>query len=437
MVQLTSLLKSDGQGALQITTPLRKCTVALGALVLLQILDGTGVLDQGGLGESSIHDSQAKGHARGVIDTSRQSNDRVSSLSSDFNALSDIGGHKETVESHVALLQSSIDTLLAGSALAELQSLEVGLVHDTLGLEGSEKAVLARAEGRVDTGQTTLGAVVIDVVLDKVLNGADVSVLDLGQVVAQVVVEVNLDVGVRRLVRVAAGGAVVPVPAIRRDNLLVVGQLGAVDDGGAGGLNQLNQVKELGDLVGITEGPEGLPGDTEYGALKSGLVGQELGVTTDRGETLLGGGVVIAGVNAVDGIEGIDGITDGLTEGADGILVGRLRDDTGTGGQTNSGLDANDGVALSGVNDTAVGLGSESNRHKVGADSNTRASAATTGVNGEVVSTAALAPTGAEAFGVVVGAHVGPLAQSSLAKKQSTSLAHSVDNIRITGHNVA
>jgi hypothetical protein len=74
-------------------------------------------------------------------------------------------------------------------------------------------------------------------------------------------------------------------------------------------------------LRGITERPEGLPGDTEDGALESSSVAQELGVAASGGETLLGESVVVAAVNSVDSIERVDGVANRLAEGSDGVLV--------------------------------------------------------------------------------------------------------------------
>jgi hypothetical protein len=115
--------------------------------------------------------------------------------------------------------------------------------------------------------------------------------------------------------------------------------------------------------------------------------------------------------------------------------VQRLGDNTITGGQADGRLDTNDSITLGGVNDTAVGLGTKSNGDQVGTNSNTGTGAATTGVNGEVVGTAALATTGTEALGVVVRAHISPLTQGTLAQEQSTGLTHAVNNVGITGDN--
>jgi hypothetical protein len=114
-----------------------------------------------------------------------------------------------------------------------------------------------------------------------------------------------------------------------------------------------------------------------------------------------------------------------------------LGDDTGTRGQTNSGLDTNDRVSLGRVDDTAISLSSEGDGNQVGTNSNTGTSATTTGVDSEVVSTTALTTAGSEALRVVVGAHVSPLAESTLAKKQSTGLTEAIDDVRVTGNNTA
>jgi hypothetical protein len=69
---------------------------------------------------------------------------------------------------------------------------------------------LAGAEGRADAWGTAFGAVVVVVVGDDVGKGADLGVFKLGQVFRDVVVEVNLDVGIFGFVGVASGGAVIP-----------------------------------------------------------------------------------------------------------------------------------------------------------------------------------------------------------------------------------
>jgi len=78
------------------------------------------------------------------------------------------------------------------------------------------------------------GADIVDVVLDDVCEGADLGVIKLSEVFCDVVVEIYFDIGVFGLVGVAAGGAVVPVPAIGRDNCLPVGKFRAVYYGSTG-----------------------------------------------------------------------------------------------------------------------------------------------------------------------------------------------------------
>lgn len=130
----------------------------------------------------------------------------------------------------------------------------------------------------MDAWVSAFGAVVDFVVPDEILDGLDVCVVHLREVVAEVVVEVGLDVRVFGFVWVATSRAIVPIPASWRDDLLVVGEFSAVDDGCTGGLDQIDQLQELGDFVGVTECPEGFPWETEYSALKGVLIGEELGV---------------------------------------------------------------------------------------------------------------------------------------------------------------
>lgn len=51
------------------------------------------------------------------------------------------------------------------------------------------------------------------------------------------------------------------------------------------------------------------------------LCRQVLGITTGGRLAVLGGSVVVAGINAVDTIKRIDGIANSLSKGSDGILV--------------------------------------------------------------------------------------------------------------------
>ena len=130
----------------------------------------------------------------------------------------------------------------------------------------------------MDAWVSAFRAVVDFVVPDEILDGLDVCVVHLREVVAEVVVEVGLDVCVFGFVRVATSSAIVPVPASGRDDLFVMGEFSAVDDGCTGGLDQMDQLQELGDFIGLTECPERFPWETEYGALKHIFFGKELSV---------------------------------------------------------------------------------------------------------------------------------------------------------------
>lgn len=166
-------------------------------------------------------------------------------------------------------------------------------------------------------GVAALGAVIVKVVLDDVVDGADVGVCQLREILVDVVVEVDLDVCVLGLVGEATRGAVVPVPAVGGDDGLVVGDLGVVDDGCAGALDELDEGGERGLLLGVRVHPEALPGDAKGGVLEGLLGGEELGVATFGGLPLLRGRVVVSRVDAVDGVECVDCVADGAAKCAD------------------------------------------------------------------------------------------------------------------------
>lgn len=86
----------------------------------------------------------------------------------------------------------------------------------------------------MDIGDSSFGAEIVDIVLDNVCEGADVGVIKLSEIFCDVVVEIYFDIGVFGLVGVATGGAVVPVPAVGRDNCLPVGKFCAVYNGSTG-----------------------------------------------------------------------------------------------------------------------------------------------------------------------------------------------------------
>jgi hypothetical protein len=286
------------------------------------------------------------------VDTSRNGDGRIAGLGRDLNALSDIRRNEKAIKLLAVVGESIVDTV-AGRRLAKVQGLPVSLILDTLGLERSEETILTGPESRVAVGHgvTTLRAGELVVIVNKVLQRTNSGVVELRQVGLDVVVEVNLDVGVLGLIGEATGGTIIPVPAVGADDGLVVGNLGVVDDGGTSRLDELDDAGKDLLLLGIGVDPETLPGETESGALEGSAVRQELGVSTLGGQTLLGKSVVVSGVDTVDGIKSIGGIADSAAKGANGILVLRFGNDTSAGSQTNSGLDANNGVALSRVDD--------------------------------------------------------------------------------------
>lgn len=333
--------------------------------MLLQVLNGAGILDQLVLTKGGLQDSQAKGHARVGVDTGGNGDGRVTGLGGDLDALGNIRRDKETVQLLALVGESIVDTV-SGGGLAELEGLPVGLVLDTLGLERSEETVLAGPESRstVGHGVATLGSGVLVVVFDNVLERADLGVVELGKVSLDVVVEIDLDVGVLGLVGETAGSAVVPVPAVGADEGLVVGDLGVVDDGGAGRLDEGQDAGQDLLLLRIGVDPEAVPGDTESGTLEGSAVGQELGISALGGQALLSQGVVVSGVNAVNSIEGVGSIANSAAKGTDGILVLGFGNDTGAGCQTNGGLDADNGVTLSRVDDCCTSVSTQNTQRK-------------------------------------------------------------------------
>ncbi len=164
---------------------------------------------------------------------------------------------------------------------------------------------------------TALGAVVVKVVLDDVVNGLDVGVFQLGQVLVDVVIKVDLDIRQLGLVDAAALRAPVPVPAVGADNGLVVGDFGAVDNGRAGRLDELQQLGQDLQLLLVGVLPVALPRQTKGGALERLLCAQKLRVAALGSLALLRGRVVVVLVDAVDGIKGVDGVADGAAKGTD------------------------------------------------------------------------------------------------------------------------
>lgn len=80
---------------------------------------------------------------------------------------------------------------------------------------------------------------------------------------------------------------------------------------------------------------------------------------------------------------------------------------------------------------TTIRLSTQSKRHLVARDGHTGTGATATGVDGEVVGVAALATATRVALGVVVGAHVRPLTERSLAQQDRTRLAQTMHDVRI------
>ena len=135
------------------------------------------------------------------------------------------------------------------------------------------------------------------------------------------------------------------------NNGLVVSDFSAVDDGGTSRLDKLDELNKLGLHVIIGKHPEGVPRKTKDGTLESTLVSEVLRVSTLGGLATLRKSVVIALVNTIDSIKNSNSILDVAGKGTNRILVLTLGNDTSTRGQANSGLEANNGVAVGRVND--------------------------------------------------------------------------------------
>ena len=101
------------------------------------------------------------------------------------------------------------------------------------------------------------------------------------------------------LVRVASRGAIVPVPAVGRDDGLVVRELGAVDDCGAGGPDELEGGGEEGVLfrISVLE-----PEDAEARIAERGAIGKQSDAATGRSMVCLRGGIILTRIRTVDGI---------------------------------------------------------------------------------------------------------------------------------------
>lgn len=278
--------------------------------------------------------------------------DGVASLGGDLRSLGDLGRHEKPREL-VSLVVESVVDAIAARGLAEVEGLEVNLVLLALSLEGGEETVLARGKSRValGVGEAALCAVVVLVELYNILQRLDVGVVELGQIGIDVVVEVDLDIGVLGLVRETAGGAPVPVPAVGADDGLVVCDLSTIDDSSASSLDKIDELEKLVQLILVSVDPEALPGETEGGILESILVGEKLRVTARRGLALLSESVVVARINSIDGVEHKSGILDGARKGSNRVLVLRFGNDAGTGSQANGRLDADESVAHSRVDD--------------------------------------------------------------------------------------
>lgn len=374
-------------------------------------------------------------------------------MGSDLRSLSDLRRNEKTGELLSIVVQSVVNTL-AARRHAELESLEVSLVLLSLGLERSQESVLSRSKSGMTLAIlvriSTLSAVKLLVELDNILQALDVGVADLGQIRLDVVVKVNLDVGVLGLVGETSDGAVVPVPAVWADEGLVVGNLGTVDDGGAGRFDKIDKLKKLLLHILIGVHPKALPRKTKDGALESLLVSKILRIAAPGSLALLSKGVVVALVDSVDAVENEGGVLDGAGKGADGVLVLTLGDDASAGSQADSGLEADEGVTVGGVDDlrsvsldrvsvllvltTAISLSAQRKGDGVGSNTGTATRRATTRVHSKVVRAANLTTTSRVTLRVVIATHISPLTKSSLAEKHSASFTELLDDVRIAGH---
>lgn len=86
---------------------------------------------------------------------------------------------------------------------------------------------------------------------------------------------------------------------------------------------------------------------------------------------------------------------------------------------------------------TSIGLCAQGKGNDVGSNTNTAARAAATGVDSQIVGAADLATTARVALGVVVAAHISPLAEASLAEEHGAGVAQLADDMRVSRHDVA
>ena len=86
--------------------------------------------------------------------------------------------------------------------------------------------------------------------------------------------------------------------------------------------------------------PEANPRQAEGGVMKCTSICQELKKTTWWRSRFLGSSVIVAQIDAVDSIESVCRIADGSSKCADSVLVSTLRDDTGSGRQSNRRFNA-------------------------------------------------------------------------------------------------
>ena len=114
-----------------------------------------------------MHQCKSEWHNRHCINSSGNSDHRISRLGSDLIGLSDVWRNKESIEFGTILkvIQSSIYSLLPRTLLAELECLPVCIVHDTASGKGGNEPILARTKGWIDSWCTAFGAEVVDIVL--------------------------------------------------------------------------------------------------------------------------------------------------------------------------------------------------------------------------------------------------------------------------------
>jgi len=267
---------------------------------------------------------------------------------------------------------------------------------------------LARPKGRMNARITAFGPVVVVIVGDDVSKRANLGVFKFGQVGRDVVVEVNFNIGVLGFVRVASGGAVnpdqkvclvsvvqgvsgchrnQPIPTIRAHDCLIIRQFSSIDNGRACLFHQIHKIKQNILLLWICKCPERLPGYAERSSLEHRRVGYVLNIATRRCFPNLNRGIVVTGIDTMNSIQGIDRIFQRSAKCANRVLVDAPGDDAGARSQADRGFNGNNGISLSGIDQTAISFRPQCKRNDVVRYCNCGSRTASTRVDCEIIRT--------------------------------------------------